>query len=267
MTGEEIKVIPEEIAVCLSADMRGGRETGSFLTACRLYLKQRRREQMESVREFYQRLGEGHGRLTPCESKLTWLNADEDVWRSTEEGEHFLLGEGGEIKAGFGGKFTGKKPSEVWGEGKQAATGALQSAPKSGIMNTGGKSGALDRDSNEAITHAKSYYQEVRNRKPEPEIKAISENTGFSEEQVADIRRHMFFDEIRFETGELKRFDPDYDQAVAWQRLRDGNFSANDVLLLNHELEEIRYMREHKAFYEEAHRHANEKYNWQNTLK
>jgi len=138
---DEIKVMPEEIAACLSADMRGGRPVDSFLTACRLYLKQRRREQIESVREFYQRLPEGRARLTPCESKLTLLNADEDVWRSTEEGEHFLLGEGGEIKAGFGGKFTGKKPSEVWGEGKQAAASA-KTAAQPANQTKGGKSGS-----------------------------------------------------------------------------------------------------------------------------
>ena len=65
--------------------------------------------------------------------------SDEDVWRSTEEGEHFLLGEGGEIKAGFGGKFTGKKPSEVWGEGKQAEQSASQ--PEGGQGETGQASG------------------------------------------------------------------------------------------------------------------------------
>jgi len=85
---------------------------------------------------------------TPSESKLTWLNADKDVLRSTENsersllanggengsivagnndekeenwitvenGEHVLLGEGGEIKAGLGGKFADMKPSEAWGE-------------------------------------------------------------------------------------------------------------------------------------------------------
>ena len=76
---DEIKVMPEEIVGCLSADMRDGRKIDAFLAACRQYLKQRRREQIESVREFYRSLDEDHARLTPCDCKLVLSNADEDV--------------------------------------------------------------------------------------------------------------------------------------------------------------------------------------------
>jgi hypothetical protein len=34
---------------------------------------------------------------------------DEDRWISTEKSSHVLLGEGGEVKAGMGGRFNGKK--------------------------------------------------------------------------------------------------------------------------------------------------------------
>ena len=41
---------------------------------------------------------------------------DEDVWRTSEEGKHFKFdNETGEIKAGFGGKFNGKKLGNSWG--------------------------------------------------------------------------------------------------------------------------------------------------------
>ena len=40
---------------------------------------------------------------------------DEDVWRSTEEGNHFKFdNETGEVKAGFGGKHNGKKLGTSW---------------------------------------------------------------------------------------------------------------------------------------------------------
>ena len=56
---------------------------------------------------------------------------DEDVWLTAENGQHFLLGEGGEIKAGFGGKFTGKKPSEAFGQNnKQSNITTEQEQPK-----------------------------------------------------------------------------------------------------------------------------------------
>ena len=51
-----------------------------------------------------------------CRLVLMRIRTDDDQWRSTDKGEHFLLGEGGEIKAGFGGKFTGKKPGEAFGK-------------------------------------------------------------------------------------------------------------------------------------------------------
>ena len=43
---------------------------------------------------------------------IMYLDA-KDKWLTVENGEHVLLGEGGEIKAGLGGKFTGKKMSDV----------------------------------------------------------------------------------------------------------------------------------------------------------
>jgi hypothetical protein len=68
-----------------------------------------RPEAVEGAAEFEQSIGDS----------AIIKNKDEDIWLSTEEGSHFLLGESGKIKAGFGGKFTGKKPGEVWGGGKQ----------------------------------------------------------------------------------------------------------------------------------------------------
>jgi len=56
---------------------------------------------------------------------------DDDVWLSTEGGEHFLLGEGGEIKAGFGGKFTGQKPGQIWGGAKHRLKTQRQSVKMS----------------------------------------------------------------------------------------------------------------------------------------
>ena len=46
------------------------------------------------------------------------VNTDEkdENWITVENGEHVLLGEGGEIKAGLGGKFADMNPSEAWGE-------------------------------------------------------------------------------------------------------------------------------------------------------
>lgn len=49
--------------------------------------------------------------------------ADADEWKTSEEGHHFKVdGSTGEIKAGFGGKYNGKKASEAF-SGKKASSG------------------------------------------------------------------------------------------------------------------------------------------------
>ena len=58
---------------------------------------------------------------------------DEEVWRSTEEGKHFKFETStGEIKAGFGGKFNGKKIGTTWGAGHAKAKPSGGSGSKSG---------------------------------------------------------------------------------------------------------------------------------------
>lgn len=46
-------------------------------------------------------------------TRLVAQAMDSDKWITTEKGSHILLGEGGEIKAGMGGKFNGQKIGEV----------------------------------------------------------------------------------------------------------------------------------------------------------
>jgi hypothetical protein len=81
--------------------------------------------------------------LLPALKKIVSSNAivtgDEDKWITLpKSGEHVLLGEGGEVKAGMGGKFTGKTISQVKGSkskqplatAKTAATTAAKEQPK-----------------------------------------------------------------------------------------------------------------------------------------
>ena len=57
-------------------------------------------------------------------------------------------------------------------------------------MNTGA-SGALDAYSTDAQKHAEVYYESVRNRTGDAE--KIAANTGFSVEDIKEIREHVFF--------------------------------------------------------------------------
>ncbi|GHV35082.1 hypothetical protein FACS1894187_07020 [Synergistales bacterium] len=57
-------------------------------------------------------------------SRLTSTTDDDEVWITTKNGSHVLLGEGGEVKAGMGGKFNGEKISAVSPKSySEAATG------------------------------------------------------------------------------------------------------------------------------------------------
>ena len=95
---------------------------------------------------------------------------------------------------------------------------------------------------------------------------------GFSSEEIADVKQHLFDTEHLiedYETGEVVRrsFDPDADIADAWVRLRNGTPLPEDFVLLQHELRELTYLRDNPgATYQEAHRHANEQHNWQSQV-
>ncbi|ACQ79306.1 hypothetical protein Bcav_1045 [Beutenbergia cavernae DSM 12333] len=92
----------------------------------------------------------------------------------------------------------------------------------------------------------------------------------------ADIRRaldHVFRDEHllggrTFPDGSVEpittgRFDPDSPQAEAFYRLRNGEGTPTDHLLLRHEIAESAYVRDHPgATYLEAHEHANSIADW-----
>ncbi|WP_308409601.1 hypothetical protein [Streptomyces sp. A3M-1-3] len=93
--------------------------------------------------------------------------------------------------------------------------------------------------------------------------------TGFTPEEIAAVKKHVFDTEHPiedYETGEvvMRKFDADAEIADAWIRLRSGNALPEDHLLLEHEVAELTYLRDNPgATYQEAHRVANEKYNWQ----
>ncbi|MFF7095361.1 hypothetical protein ACFY9A_23650 [Streptomyces rubradiris] len=99
-----------------------------------------------------------------------------------------------------------------------------------------------------------------------------SGSTGFSEEEIAAIKKHVFDTEHPiedYETGQIvvRKFDADAEIADAWIRLRSGNALPEDHVLLEHELTELGYLRDHPgATYQEAHRVANETYNWQSKV-
>lgn len=129
---------------------------------------------------------------------------------------------------------------------------------------SGAESGALDSNSKEAREHAKRYYDFLRTTNSD--IDAIAKNTGISKEDIAKIKNYLFVDKHNLSSG-YKRFYPDYNIAVSWQRLAEGkNIKHMDYVLLNHELEEMRYI-EMGYTQQEAHDMANKRFNYQELVE
>ncbi len=129
----------------------------------------------------------------------------------------------------------------------------------SGIIKTGGYSGGKKTENWKNI-HAKQMYEQIRHRTTD--VKKISEYTPFTEKAVDEIKQHMFFRKHKFADGSVRRFDYDFEQAQAWDRLSQGKGSETDVVLLKHEFVELTQMRLYDYVYEDAHEIANNKHNW-----
>ncbi|MDR0530855.1 MAG: hypothetical protein LBG83_02160 [Oscillospiraceae bacterium] len=124
-----------------------------------------------------------------------------------------------------------------------------------------GASGAIPRnDLGRMDDHAKRYYEEIRKR--DSDIAAIAKNTGFSPEEITDIKNHIFQNAYDLGEAEPQRFDPDYDMAVSWQRLVEGkNIQEMDLVLLRHEKLEQDLMAQGLPYYE-AHKQAEALHNY-----
>ena len=145
---------------------------------------------------------------------------------------------------------------------QKAAKEARDARIEKATFQSGAQSGAKKTEGWEE-RHAERYYEEIRNRAPYSDANKISKNISeFNAEQVEEIRQHMF---IRNQPrdGGLKRFDPDFDQAQAWQRLVEGkNIWESDIVMLQHEFTELSIMRETGCAYEKAHDLANQSFDW-----
>jgi hypothetical protein len=128
--------------------------------------------------------------------------------------------------------------------------------------STGGDSGGL-RDKGEVAQnkYANTYYEAIRNRRSQSDITAIAKNTGFSIDQIREIREHIFINEHNLGDGDFGRFIPNYRMGQAWQRMEQGKGTNIDIMLLNHELYEKRLM-DQGYDYITAHAKAHEKFPW-----
>ncbi len=146
--------------------------------------------------------------------------------------------------------------------------------PEPGTAFSGGTWGP--RDSEAAFRWAEEAYNRFRADDLDvDDIAAHLADTdradgsrGFTRAEVAEVKDHLMRVAHRLENFEgteveYRRLDPNLDIAEAWIRLREGRALPEDLTLLEHELVESRYLRDHPgAPYLEADAHANETHNW-----
>nr|DAZ02128.1 MAG TPA: minor capsid protein [Caudoviricetes sp.] len=138
------------------------------------------------------------------------------------------------------------------------------------IINSEAAKGALT-DKNDPLyvkrdAHAIKYYESVRRSKKSNIVKSIANNTGISENSINKVYDHVFINDHEL-YGEKRRFDPDYDMAESFRRLREGkNIQKHDLIMLKHERLEYELMKKKHLSYQEAHRLAEKKYNYQKAL-
>lgn len=142
---------------------------------------------------------------------------------------------------------------------KQERIASAESIIKqAGGKETGGHHySSKSTDDKRAKQAAKAYEKYAR----VDDSKRIAENTGFSQKEIQKVRSHIFYKKHNLYIG-YERFDPDYDMAVAWQRLNNGDYLDRDITLLRHELLEREIEMEYNISISEAHAKATETYDW-----
>lgn len=111
---------------------------------------------------------------------------------------------------------------------------------------------------------AESYYDAMRSTNDD--VRAIAKSVGWTEYSIARIKQHVFLNKHILDDG-IRRFDADYNMAVAWQRLINGDYLDRDIMLLKHEYLESVVEKKYNLTYREAHDRTTLKHDWNGLLE
>lgn len=130
---------------------------------------------------------------------------------------------------------------------------------ESDIIKAGAISGARNPYGEAADEHAKRYYGLVR--KMTTDVEKIAKNTGYSINEIKEIKEFIFMTKHDLGGKEPEYFRPDYMMAESWRRLIDGKPEPHDLTLIKHEIMEKQLMSKGMT-QEEAHLFTSQKYNY-----
>lgn len=119
---------------------------------------------------------------------------------------------------------------------------------------------------------AEKMYQNNRNNKSD--VQQISDKSTLNPKNIDICKEHVFMKkhklDLYVDLGEPvveARFDPNLNQALAWERFKEGIPTAADTEWLRHEFIEAKYEIKHDCGYSEAHAHAQARFDgnpWKN---
>ncbi|HLO89307.1 MAG TPA: hypothetical protein VK203_30465 [Nostocaceae cyanobacterium] len=102
------------------------------------------------------------------------------------------------------------------------------------------------------LEYAPQAYAAIRDA---DDVAYISHNTRWKEYRIQRVKDHVFYNLHQLD-DRVDCFDPDPDIADAWIRLQQGNFTEEDLRLLEHEYFESRFERIFRTNYSTAHKAA-----------
>ena len=153
--------------------------------------------------------------------------------------------------------------------GKSYNQGMDKSAPHVSSGSISVARGDVEKQKN---AFAVRYYNQLRNSDREDVVKKMMESSNLPHSTVSKALEHildnkyLLWDSDAFEEREMN-FYPHYDMARSFQRLYMGNPKESDIIMLQHESLESYYMNHKKMDYDEAHKKANIKFNYQEAIK
>ena len=123
-----------------------------------------------------------------------------------------------------------------------------------------------DPDWNKRNEHAKLYYREIRQNGREAFVRKISQNTGLRPSFIEKVYDHVFVNKHQLDNG-FRLLDESYYMATAFQRLEQGNYDSDDIMLLYHERLEWALENRYNMIQREAHEKANAKHDFEKVVE
>lgn len=139
---------------------------------------------------------------------------------------------------------------------------------KSGAVFSGALNDINDPLGTKRAIHAEKYYNSIINRDKNTIINKLSMNGNIEISEAENVYNHVFKNKHIFKSGDIKKFEPDYDMAQSFQRILEGkNIKPHDYTLLKHEVLEFEIMSKYNMTYEDAHAIAEKQYNYSQELE